>query len=174
MKLATKTDKTNFKTIVNNKKYDVALIIVDTDYDYYSEKVAKFFNRANERFKTLGIKSVLFATYDLNENGPLENERITSEKGQIFLFPAHSKKPIEFKDNLTVLRLMKWLEHESEIKFRLPEIPHIDLELHEEYYKKKTVLESYDENSNKNDYEIDDMIAMDFSKLELDNKKVDL
>jgi hypothetical protein len=69
---------------------------------------------------------------------------------------------------------MKWIEHEAEVKFRLPEIAHIDLELHEEYYKKKTVLESYDENANKNDYDIDDMISMDFSKLELDTRKVDL
>jgi hypothetical protein len=53
------------------------LIIVDTDYDYYSEKVAKFYNRATERFKTLGIKSVLFASYDINDNGPLQNERVS-------------------------------------------------------------------------------------------------
>lgn len=182
LKLSTKIDKNSFKPIVNNKKYDVLVLIVDTDYDYYSEKVARYFNRVTERFKTLGIKTVLFSSYDINENGPLQNERvkiqinqITPEKGQIFLFPAHSKKPLEFKDNLTVLRLMKWIENDAEIKFRLPEIPHIELELHEDYYKKKAVLESYDENMNRNDLEIDDMINMDFSKLELDNKKkVDL
>ncbi len=182
LKLTTKIDKTSFKPIVNNRKYDVIVLIVDTDYDYYSEKVARYYNRVSERFKTLGIKSVLFSSYDINENGQLLNERvniliiqITPEKGQIYLFPAHSKKPIEFKDSLTVLRLMKWIENDAEIKFRLPEIPHIDLELHEDYYKKKAVLESYDENMNKNDLEIDEMINMDFSKLELDNKKkVDL
>ena len=69
---------------------------------------------------------------------------------------------------------MKWIEDSSEVKFRLPEIPHIDLELHEEYYKKKTVLESYDENINKDDIEIDDMISMDFAKLEIETKKSDL
>lgn len=91
------------------------------------------------------------------------------------MFPARTKKVKEFKVNLTVLRLMKWIESESEIKIRLPEIPHIDLELHEEYYKKKTVLETYDENLNKNYLEIDDMIGMDFSKLELEEtKKIEL
>lgn len=70
---------------------------------------------------------------------------------------------------------MKWIESESEIKFRLPEVPHIDLELHEDYYKKKTVLETYDENLEKNDLEIDDMINMDFTKLVLGEiKKIDL
>ena len=54
----------------------MAVLFVDTDYDYYSEKVAKYYNRAAERFKTLGIKSVLFASYDMNENGPLQNERV--------------------------------------------------------------------------------------------------
>ena len=81
---------------------------------------------------------------------------------------------MEYKENLTVLRVMKWIEDSSEVKFRLPEIPHIDLELHEEYYKKKTVLESYDENINKDDIEIDDMISMDFAKLEIETKKSDL
>ena len=76
LKYSTKLDKTNFKTIVNNKKFDVVLLIVDTDYDFYSEKIAKYFNRVTERFKTLGIKSVLFATYDINDNGPLTGERV--------------------------------------------------------------------------------------------------
>lgn len=79
LKLTTKIDKSSFKPIVNNKKYDVVVLIVDTDYDYYSEKVAKFFNRVTERFKTLGIKSVLFSSYDTNENGPLLNERVNNE-----------------------------------------------------------------------------------------------
>jgi hypothetical protein len=76
LKLSTKIDKNSFKPIVNNKKYDVLVLIVDTDYDYYSEKVARYFNRVTERFKTLGIKTVLFSSYDINENGPLQNERV--------------------------------------------------------------------------------------------------
>ena len=87
------------------------------------------------------------------------------------MFGSHNKRPVEYKESFTVLKIMKWIENESEIKFRLPEIPHIDLELHEEYYKKKIVLESYDENVNKNDIEIDEMINMDFSKLDLDKKQ---
>ena len=179
LKFTTKLDKSNYKAIINNKKYDVVLLFVDTDYDFYSEKIAKYYNRVTERFKTLGIKSVLFASYDLNENGPLTGERVNlknnfqiiSDKGKIYIFGAHNKRTVEYKDNFTVLKLMKWIENESEIKFRLPEIPHIDLELHEEYYKKKIVLESYDENVNKNDLEIDEMINMDFSKLDMDKKQ---
>ena len=57
---------------------------------------------------------------------------------------------------------MKWVEKNSEIKIRLPEIPHIDLEIQEEYYKKKAILESYDENMNKTDLELDDLLNMEF------------
>lgn len=76
LKLSTKLDKIKFKPVTNNKKHDVVLLIVDTDYDYYSEKQAKFYNRAIERFKTLGINTVLFCSYDINENGPLTGERV--------------------------------------------------------------------------------------------------
>lgn len=62
-----------------------------------------------------------------------------------------------------MLRLMKWIEKNAENKIRLPEIPHISIELHEEYYKKKAILESYEENSAKDDLEIDDLINMDFA-----------
>lgn len=57
---------------------------------------------------------------------------------------------------------MKWVEKLSEIRIRLPEIPHIDLEMQEEYYKKKAILESYDENMSKTDIEIDDLLNMEF------------
>jgi hypothetical protein len=60
---------------------------------------------------------------------------------------------------------MKWVENLSEVRIRLPEIPHIDLEMQEEYYKKKSILESYDENANKTDLEIDDLLNMEFETL---------
>lgn len=59
---------------------------------------------------------------------------------------------------------MKFVENNSEVKFRLPDTPHIDLEMQEEYYKKKALLESYEENYEKNEFEIDDLISMDFDK----------
>ena len=69
LKHATKVERKNFEKIVNNKKYDVVVFVVDTDYDSISENVSKYVNKITERFKSLGIKSVLFATFDLNENG---------------------------------------------------------------------------------------------------------
>jgi hypothetical protein len=65
---------------------------------------------------------------------------------------------------------MKWVEKNSEIKMRLPDIPHIDLEMQEEYYKKKAILESYEENFNKSDIEIDDMLNMEFDTPAENNK----
>ncbi len=60
---------------------------------------------------------------------------------------------------------MKWIERNTEIKKRLPEIAHIDLEMQEEYYRRKSILESYDENTSKSDVEIDDLLNMDFETL---------
>lgn len=59
---------------------------------------------------------------------------------------------------------MKFVEKNSKIKFRLPDTPHIDLDLQEDYYQKKAILESYEENTNKNEFEIDDLISMDFEQ----------
>ena len=59
---------------------------------------------------------------------------------------------------------MKFVEKNANIKIRLPDTPHIDLDLQEEYYKKKAVLESYEENFDKNEFEIDEIISMDFEK----------
>lgn len=59
---------------------------------------------------------------------------------------------------------MKFVEKNANIKTRLPDTPHIDLDLQEDYYKKKAVLESYEENFDKNEFQIDDLISMDFEK----------
>lgn len=70
---------------------------------------------------------------------------------------------------------MKWIEKNSEIKMRLPEIPHIEISNQEEYYKRKALLESYDENINKTEMEIDDLINLDFGFSQKDsNTKTDL
>lgn len=71
LKSATKIEKKNFEKIIRNKKFDVVMFIIDTDYDKESENISKYIQKVTERFKSLGIKSVLFAYYDVNENGPL-------------------------------------------------------------------------------------------------------
>ena len=96
------------------------------------------------------------------------------DKAEIYIFPANSKKmtqyPVDAK--ITVLRLLKWIEKNAENRLLLPELPHIDLELQDEYYQKKSVLESYEENVNKDDFEIDDLINMDFQKtIEIEKKE---
>ena len=61
----------------------------------------------------------------------------------------------KFEDEkISTLRLMKFIEMNAEIKIRLPDVPHLDSQLHEDYYSKKLILESYEENYDKNEYEI--------------------
>lgn len=69
---------------------------------------------------------------------------------------------------------MKWIEQNAENRIRLPEVPHIDIELHEEYYKRKAIMEAYEENMSKSETEIDDMIDMDFKTLETLDKEPDM
>jgi hypothetical protein len=76
LKLATKIEKKNFEKILYNKKYDVIMFVIDTDYDKESEKISLYINKLCERFKNLGVKSVLFTFYDINENGPLYHNTV--------------------------------------------------------------------------------------------------
>ncbi len=69
---------------------------------------------------------------------------------------------------------MKWIEENSEIKLRLPEIPHIANANQEEYYRRKAILETYDENMDKDDMELDDILKMDFEIVKQDDSKIDL
>jgi len=71
LKLASKIERKNFEKIIASKKYDVVMFVIDTDFDKDSENISKYINKVCERFKSLGIKSVLFTYYDMNENGPL-------------------------------------------------------------------------------------------------------
>jgi hypothetical protein len=102
LKLATKIEKKNFDKIISNKKYDVVVFVVDSDYDRTSETISKYINKICERFKSLGIKSVLFSYYDLNENGLFIHDNINYISGDILLFPAHSKKLNTFHEKVTV------------------------------------------------------------------------
>ena len=102
LKLATKIERKNFDKIVNNKKYDVVVFVVDTDYDKTSQNLSKYISKICERFKSLGIKSVLFTTYDINENGLFIHQNVNYIPGDILFFPATSKKLEKFKENVTV------------------------------------------------------------------------
>jgi hypothetical protein len=102
LKLSTKIEKKNFDKIISNKKYDVVVFVVDTDYDRPSEILSKYINKICERFKSLGIKSVLFSHYDLNENGLFIHENINYVPGDILLFPAQNKKLNTYHEKITV------------------------------------------------------------------------
>lgn len=76
--------------------------MVDTDYDKTSENLSKYINKISERFKSLGIKSVLLSYYDINENGLFIHQGVNYVSGDILIFPANSKQMEKFKENVTV------------------------------------------------------------------------
>lgn len=164
LKLTTKLKLNNYSQTLSNKKYDFIVFVVDTDYDERSEINSKYINKIGERMKALGIKTTILTTYDINENGIHSKfEGVPLINGKVFLVRGDNNKPISYEDKISVLRILKFIELNSYYKIKLPDVPHLDSELHEEYYNKKSILESYKENINKSDVELDDIINMDFA-----------
>lgn len=173
LRLATKLNMENMEKILASKKYDILLFVVDTDYDQKTESLARFINKLGERLKALGIKSLLISVFDVNENGSnARYKNVTFQVGKIIMVTSNSKKVVPFDDKVSTLRLMKFAEKNSEIKFRLPDLPHIELDLHESYYEKKSLLETYEENFDKDEFQLDDIIGMDFEVSPFDEEQL--
>lgn len=85
LKLATKVEQKNLDKIVKNRKFDVVLFLVDTDYDKNTERLAKYINKLSERLKTLGTKSVLICYFDINENGYFKYEGVSADNNSRIL-----------------------------------------------------------------------------------------
>ena len=169
---STKATKKNIENIVKNAKFDVLLLVIDSDYDSVSEKFASYLEKVIERITGLGIKTVLPVNYDLNVEGLKDLNGKPLEKAQLILFPAGSSKGVEYKGKMSVLRVLKWVQINAANRFKLPDVPHLPVQMHEEYYKRKSRLEDYEENENKSDLELDDLIDMDFFKM--DDEKEEL
>jgi len=170
LKYTTKLEAQTFNAVLTSKKFDFIVFVVDTDYEDKSEVLSKFILKLSERLKALGIKTTHIATFDVNEQGVNHKfQDVNLNTGNIFFVGAKKNKVIPYKEKISILRLMKFIERNADLKIRLPEVPHLDLQHHDAYYQKKTLLESYDENFDKNEFEIDDIINMDF-----DDKKEDL
>ncbi len=99
----TKIDNSNFEKIVNNKKYDVVVFVIDTDFDDVSLNISKYIDTISEKFKSFGIKFVLFTYFDLNENGLLNLQDNNYNKGDILIFPSSSKNVQKFTEKLSVI-----------------------------------------------------------------------
>lgn len=164
LKSTTKLKPNNVNLILKNKNknFDIVVFVIDTDYDEKSLVYSKYIKKLCDRLKYLGIHSTLVATFDVNEHGNnYKFENYLLSVGKIFLVKAKSKNIVMYNSKISTYRLMNFIEKNAEIKIKFPELPHLDPELHEEYYNKKSLLESYDENINKSDEELDDVIDMD-------------
>jgi hypothetical protein len=102
LKLATKIEKADYEKVVNNKKYDVIVFVLDTDYDHLSLNLSKYINKISERFKSLGLKSLLITYYDINENGPLSYQGNIYDRGDVLIYPASSKNGLKYREHLSV------------------------------------------------------------------------
>jgi hypothetical protein len=74
--------------------------------------------------------------YDLSINPAPPQIKEMADPMLVFI-PAFSKKPpfLIYTDSAKALTIMEYIETHSDIKFKLPELPHLPPELHEEYYR---------------------------------------
>ncbi len=81
----------------------------------------------------------------------------------IYFFPAYDKKePFKaYTDDVKALPLMLYIQKASDIKFTLPDLPHLPEHLHEEYYRQKWRMDRSKEEKEQ-------------AQREKDNKKEDL
>jgi len=132
----------NFQDRVYKEGTDVMVLLLTPSDDKNLEAFVRNYDRSSERFKALGINSVRLVVYDLSENpSPPGIDVYTTP--MITFIPAYQKEP-PFKvytDMPKALTIMTYVEKYADIKFKLPDLPHLPPEMHEDYYKQKKMMD---------------------------------
>lgn len=106
-----------------------------------SKEGAIFVNRVAERFSELEISTVRIARLDMARFSPPTAIQI-DEIPCIAIFPAFSKDPPHriFRGKLRPPHVMWWVERHASLKFKLPDLPHLDEIETKAYWKQKAQL----------------------------------
>lgn len=160
--------KENFKQKIEqitNKKNDVLLLTINSlDNSIIKQNslsLSQMYKFIYTKFKKFSIKTIIFSVYDIsNNNFEYPKGGFSFTKNEIYIITSDNKI-IKYEDKTkSIYRIMKWIEKNASMKFALPELPHLSDDQIDEYYKQKFIVESKEENKNKSEYEIDDMISM--------------
>lgn len=117
----------SFYQFKNDDGKDVAVLFFNSNkLDHEGEKTIKSFGKAARRFKDLKVKSVKMGVYDLGKQSPIDGIEFDS-KPKVYVFPANSKsEPYTELMSTNTERIMKDIESHADIKFTLPNFPHLD------------------------------------------------
>ena len=146
---------------ITNKHKDIVLLTMNSSDNSDSISLSQIYKFIYTKFKKFSIKTVIFSVYDIsNNNFEYPKNGFSFTKNEIYMITSDSKIIKYEHKTKSIYRIMKWIEKNVSIKFALPDLPHLSDTQIEEYYKQKYLVESKDENKNKSEYEIDDMISM--------------
>merc|ERR1711991_1176012 len=96
---------------------------------------AVYFKRMANRFKELGIKSLLIARMDVSDEAPpVHANLMVGELPILVLMPAtiddtEKPTPIFYSGVGKIQQMMKWVQNHVAIPFNLPNLPHLNEDL---------------------------------------------
>jgi hypothetical protein len=115
--------------------FDVCVLFYSSFNNEESYTIAPYFNKMAKRFKELEFPNVRLYMIDVARESVPKGIKMDKLPG-IFLFPAFHKTPpyIQFTGEGKVLPMMFFIEKYADIKFELPELPHLSPDQIEAYW----------------------------------------
>jgi len=120
---------------------DVLLLLYSSHNNENSYTLAPYYNKVAKRFKELEFSNVAVYRLDVATEGVPSSMKLSSVPS-VFFFPAFKKQPpfIQYTGEAKVLPLMFFVQKYSDIKFSLPDLPHLSPDQVEAYYEQKSQL----------------------------------
>jgi Thioredoxin-like domain len=134
-------NRDEFKDKVLVEGYDSIFLLYSSDNHKESKTVAPVFNRLCKRLRELEFPYLNAYAIDLGAGSVYRTVEI-SKVPAIYMVPAYNKSPpyIMYEGRNDALSLMLFVQKYAEIKFNLPDLPHLSPDEVEEYWKAKSKL----------------------------------
>mmetsp|Transcript_14439 Transcript_14439/g.14484 ORF Transcript_14439/g.14484 Transcript_14439/m.14484 type:complete len:349 (+) Transcript_14439:603-1649(+) len=130
-----------FEEKVLSEGTDVLLLLYSSYQNEDSLNLAPYFNKVAKRFKELNYPHVKVYRMDTATQTVHKNVKI-DHVPVIYLFPAYHKNPpyVQYTNEAKVPPMMFFVEKYADIKFQLPELPHLSPDQIGPYWEQKAQL----------------------------------
>lgn len=167
----TRVTNVNFDEVVMNEEKDVVLMLHSKGCESCSH-FAVYFKKMAERFKDLGLYSLVIARMDVTDESP--PAYLNLMEGQLplmVMLPAFTKyPPWNFYSGVgKVQPMMKWVHELAKVPFDLPNLPHLTPKEREMY--KTQIREREEELDKKRREEAREMAKEERAQKELERKR---
>mmetsp|Transcript_25797 Transcript_25797/g.25340 ORF Transcript_25797/g.25340 Transcript_25797/m.25340 type:complete len:275 (-) Transcript_25797:66-890(-) len=130
-----------FDELVLGEGFDVLVLFYSSHKNQESYTIAPYFNKLAKRYGELEFTNLRVYRMDVaiqSVHKFVKTDTIPS----VYLFPAFHKQPpyIRYTGDMDVLRMMFFVEKYVDVKFELPDVPHLSPDEAEEYWDKKAKL----------------------------------